>query len=82
MPQEGKFPNVWKRADLVIIKKAEGKDPPLATSYRPICLLKSLEKNTGKAGVRQSAKTRKRGDASSSVWFQTRMIEKMHLIDW
>lgn len=40
----GKFPNTWKRADVVIIKKGTDKDPEDPKSYRPICLLNVLGK--------------------------------------
>lgn len=42
--KKGKFPNLWKRADVVIIKKGEDKDPEDPKSYRPICLLSVLGK--------------------------------------
>lgn len=34
-----KVTTVWKRCELVILKKGEDKDPTLTKSYRPICLL-------------------------------------------
>lgn len=42
--ETGRFPTVWKRAELKILKKGEDRDPELAGSYRPICLLNNLGK--------------------------------------
>ncbi|GBM06608.1 Putative protein in type-1 retrotransposable element R1DM [Araneus ventricosus] len=39
----GVFPKEWKKAKLILINKP-GKDPELANSYRPICLLSVLSK--------------------------------------
>lgn len=39
-----RFPTVWKRANVVILKKGEDKDPRMAKSYRPICLLSNFGK--------------------------------------
>lgn len=36
------FPMVWKKAEVFFVKK--GKDPKVASSYRPICLLPVLSK--------------------------------------
>ncbi|GBM39773.1 Putative protein in type-1 retrotransposable element R1DM [Araneus ventricosus] len=41
--QIGVFPKEWKKAKLILINKP-GKDPELANSYRPICLLSVLSK--------------------------------------
>lgn len=41
--REGRFPQVWKRANLVLLRK-EGKPPGLPSSFRPICLLDELGK--------------------------------------
>ncbi|GBM15918.1 Retrovirus-related Pol polyprotein from type-1 retrotransposable element R1 [Araneus ventricosus] len=41
--QLGVFPKEWKKAKLILINKP-GKDPELANSYRPICLLSVLSK--------------------------------------
>lgn len=41
---QGKVPNIWKQANVVIIKKGEDKDPTKPRSYRPICLLNVLGK--------------------------------------
>lgn len=41
--REGKFPEVWRRANLVLLQK-EGKPPGQPSSYRPICLLDELGK--------------------------------------
>lgn len=38
-----RFPTIWKRADLVILRKGD-RDPGMAGSYRPICLLSVLGK--------------------------------------
>lgn len=40
----GKFPNSWKRGLLITILKNPNKDPTLAKSYRPICLLPVMGK--------------------------------------
>ncbi|KAK9701516.1 Reverse transcriptase (RNA-dependent DNA polymerase) [Popillia japonica] len=42
--QQGRFPNVWKQADVVIIKKGKDRDSQQPKSYRPICLLDNLGK--------------------------------------
>lgn len=42
--RSGKFPNIWKQAEVVIIYKGDDKDPSLPKSYRPICLLNILGK--------------------------------------
>lgn len=42
--KKGKFPNIWKRADVIIIKKGEDKDPEDPKSYRPICLINTMGK--------------------------------------
>ena len=38
------FPNAWKRGLIVAIRKGDDKDPEVAKSYRPICLLPVLGK--------------------------------------
>lgn len=40
----GRFPAVWKRADLVILRKGEDRDPEQLKSYRPVCLLNNMRK--------------------------------------
>lgn len=40
----GVFPTIWKRANLVIIPKGNGKPPSDPGAYRPICLLPVLGK--------------------------------------
>ena len=40
----GKIPNVWKQADVVIIKKGPDKIDTKPSSYRPICLLNVMGK--------------------------------------
>ena len=42
--REGKVPNVWKQADVVIIKKGPDKKDTAPSSYRPICLLNVMGK--------------------------------------
>ncbi|KAL5233988.1 hypothetical protein ACI65C_001398 [Semiaphis heraclei] len=42
--RSNKFPNCWKRAAVVVIKKSSDKDPSEAKSYRPISLLPVLSK--------------------------------------
>jgi hypothetical protein len=42
--KEGKFTKIWKRADVIILKKGDDKDPTKPKSYRPICLLDNLGK--------------------------------------
>ncbi|KAL5236794.1 hypothetical protein ACI65C_004204 [Semiaphis heraclei] len=42
--RSNKFPNCWKRAAVVVIKKSPDKDPSEAKSYRPISLLPVLSK--------------------------------------
>lgn len=42
--RSGKFPNIWKQAEVVIVYKGEEKDPSQPKSYRPICLLNTLGK--------------------------------------
>lgn len=42
--RSGKFPNIWKQAEVVIIYKGGEKDPSQPKSYRPICLLNNLGK--------------------------------------
>ncbi|KAF5207262.1 reverse transcriptase, partial [Thalictrum thalictroides] len=39
-----KFPSIWKKAGLVVIKKSPEKDPSEAKSYRPISLLPVISK--------------------------------------
>lgn len=41
--QEGVFPDVWKKANLVLLQK-EGKPADNPSSYRPICLLDEMGK--------------------------------------
>lgn len=41
--REGRFPEVWRRANLVLLRK-EGKPPGLPSSFRPICLLDEMGK--------------------------------------
>lgn len=41
---EGKFPRIWKRADVIILRKSLEKPRDDPTSYRPICLLPVLGK--------------------------------------
>lgn len=38
------FPQPWKKADVVVIRKGPNKDPCLPNSYRPISLLPTLSK--------------------------------------
>lgn len=38
------IPEKWKRADLVIIGKGQGKEPTDPKSYRPISLLTTMSK--------------------------------------
>ena len=40
----GRFPDVWKTAEVVIIQKHKDKDAQEPKSYRPICLLDVLGK--------------------------------------
>lgn len=44
LKEEESCPTIWKREDLIFSKKWEDKDPKMAKSYQPICLLR----NTGK----------------------------------
>jgi len=42
--RESTFPDCWKRADVVVIKKGTDKDPSLPGSYRPVSLLPVISK--------------------------------------
>jgi hypothetical protein len=42
--KEGRFPDPWKNADIVVILKGKGKDPLIPKSYRPVSLLPVLGK--------------------------------------
>ena len=41
---QGRIPKCFKEANVVILSKGEDRDPKLAKSYRPICLLNTLGK--------------------------------------
>ena len=41
---QGRIPSCFKEADVVILSKGEDRDPKLAKSYRPICLLNIIGK--------------------------------------
>lgn len=42
--RQGKFPNIWKQSEIIILHKGEDKDPLLPKSYRPISMLNVLGK--------------------------------------
>jgi len=42
--KESTFPDCWKTADVVVIRKGTDKDPSLPGSYRPVSLLPTISK--------------------------------------
>ncbi|KAL4101177.1 hypothetical protein QTP88_021197 [Uroleucon formosanum] len=42
--RKSEFPDCWKTAEVVVIKKGEDRDPGLPKSYRPVSLLSALSK--------------------------------------
>ena len=42
--KQGKFPTIWKRSKLKLLKKGDGRDPTQPGTYRPICLINTLGK--------------------------------------
>ena len=42
--RQGRVPGCFKESTMVVLRKAEDRDPQLLSSYRPICLLNTLAK--------------------------------------
>ena len=46
--KQGRFPDIWKNAELILIPKPGREDPASPSTYRPICLISEVGKTLGK----------------------------------